>query len=418
MFSSTSARWTAVTIFVFSAVLNYLDRQVLATMVDIWRSHPEKGAAPFSYADYGSLLLVFALAYALSAPFMGWFIDRVGLNRGICLSVAVWAVASFGTGLSRGFTQLLICRALLGIAEASGVSAVGKATAMYLKPEERAVGAGMGQLGLSLGAGLAPSFAVFFAYNPAFGWRWSFFAAGMLSLIWIPAWLITSRLVRPLTQPKSEHGLGSWVLARDPRLWAMVLANGTGMTIYYLWINWSPTYLVRVHHLTPAAASHYTPYIPIAGYFGAMLGGSLSWRFIRGGLQPVEARKRVCLIASCILLGTMAIPLLPTPLLATIGMSLSYFWIAAWSANMYTIPVDLYGADRAAFGVSALIFAYGLMQAIVSPQMGWVIEKYGFQPICFTFALMPLLAWLLLKTAVKTDSHPPTDHKSQALAHR
>src|SRR5260370_18469332 len=145
----------------------------------------------------------------------------------------------------------------------------------------------MGQLGLSLGAGLAPKFAVFFAYNPAFGWRWSFYAAGLLRLIWIPVWLITSRLVKPITQPKREHGLGgAWILARDPRLWAMVLANGIGMTVYYLWINWSPTYLGRVYHLSPEDASHYTPYIPIVGLFGGILGGSLSLRFIRQGLTP------------------------------------------------------------------------------------------------------------------------------------
>ena len=93
--SSTTARWIAVSVFVCSAILNYLDRQVLATMVDIWRSRPD---FPFTYSDYGILLSVFSLAYALSAPFMGWFLDRVGLNLGITISVLVWSLASFGTG--------------------------------------------------------------------------------------------------------------------------------------------------------------------------------------------------------------------------------------------------------------------------------------------------------------------------------
>jgi len=131
------ARWIAVTVFVFSAVLNYLDRQVLATMVDIWRSRPD---FPFTYSDYGILLSVFSLAYAVSAPFMGWFLDRVGLNVGITISVCAWSLASIGTGFVHGFHELLLCRALLGVAEASGVSAVGKMVGMYLRPEERAVG--------------------------------------------------------------------------------------------------------------------------------------------------------------------------------------------------------------------------------------------------------------------------------------
>src|SRR5579885_120461 len=126
-----AARWTAITVFVFSAVLNYLDRQVLATMVDIWRAKPEFA---FSYEDYGLVLSVFSLAYAISAPFMGWFLDRVGLNRGITISVTVWAAASFATGFANSVGYLLVCRAILGMAEASGVSAVGKAVGMYLYP--------------------------------------------------------------------------------------------------------------------------------------------------------------------------------------------------------------------------------------------------------------------------------------------
>ena len=48
-------------------------------MVDIWRARPD---FPFTDSDYGLLLSVFSIAYALSALFVGWFIDRVGLNRG------------------------------------------------------------------------------------------------------------------------------------------------------------------------------------------------------------------------------------------------------------------------------------------------------------------------------------------------
>lgn len=394
---SIPVRWIAVTIFVFSAVLNYLDRQVLATMVDIWRTRPD---FPFTYSDYGILLSVFSLAYAIGAPFMGWFLDRVGLNLGITISVCVWALASFGTGFVHGFHELLLCRALLGVAEASGVSAVGKMVGLYLLPEERAVGSAMGQLGLSLGAGLAPRFAVFFAYQ--YDWRWAFYAAGIMSLVWIPVWLFTSSKIPPVTAagagPVHESSFG---LLKDPRLWAMLVANFLSMTIYSLWTNWSPTYLVRVHHLKPSEAANYSWIVPIAGYIGAVIGGSISWRLIQRGFTPVEARKRVCLIAACALLITIAIPLMPTAALATCGMSLSFFLIGAWSTNLYTMPVDLYGAKHAAFGVSALVFAYGAMQAVVSRPLGKVIEEYGFQPVCLVFGILPLIAYALLASVVR-----------------
>jgi len=392
-------RWVAITIFVFSAVLNYLDRQVLATMVEIWRAHPDFAFTP---ADYPRLISVFSISYAVSALFIGWFIDRVGLNRGATISVAVWAIASAGSGFSHSVNELLLWRALLGVAEASGVSAVGKAVGLYLLPQERAVGSAMGQLGLSLGAGLAPAVTVFFAYQ--YSWRWTFFAVSILSLAWIPVWLVTARFVPPVATANEQRSGHSFGLLRDPKLWALIAANFFSMTLYSLWTNWPPRYLVRVHQISAQDTAKYTWAIPICGYLGAVLGGSLSWRFIRAGLTPVGARKRVCLVSSCFLLGTMAIPLMPDPFWATVGMSLSYFWICAWSANHYTLPIDIYGAGRAAYGVSSLIFAYGLMQFVVSGPLGNVIERYGFMPVCMTFSVLPILSYFLVNFLIPDDA--------------
>jgi len=368
-------------------------------MVDIWRARPE---FPFTDSDYGLLLAVFSIAYALSALFVGWFIDRVGLNRGAILSVAVWAVASFGTGASHSVRELLLWRALLGAAEASAIVAVTKAIAMYLLPPERAVGQAMSQLGLSLGAGLAPAFAVYFAYR--YSWHWSFFAAGILSLAWIPIWLATSRAIPPVWSPVAGQATHSFGLLRDPKLWALMIANMLGMTVYSLWSNWAPTYLVRVHHLTPPQASHYTWMVPVSGYFGALLGGALSWRFVLSGHTPIAARKRACLISALFLLATMAVPLAPTPALATLGMSLSFFWACSWSANQYALPIDLYGAGRAAFGGAALVFAYGVMQSIVSPALAAALKNFGFGPVCFAFALCPIAGYFLVHVMIRNDS--------------
>src|SRR5579871_328147 len=136
MRSAVPVRWIALTIFVLSAVLNYLDRQVLATMAEVWTSSHEFAFTP---SDYGHLVQYFSIAYALTALFVGSFIDRVGLNRGATISVAVWAVASFGSGMSHSVGQLLLWRIVLGAAEASGVTAVGKAVSLYLYPKEQAV---------------------------------------------------------------------------------------------------------------------------------------------------------------------------------------------------------------------------------------------------------------------------------------
>lgn len=404
------ARWVAVTVFIFASVLNYLDRQILATMVDIWRTRPE---FPFTYDDYGLLLSVFSIAYAVSALFVGWFIDRVGLNRGAGLAVCVWAIASFGTGASHSVRELLVWRALLGISEASAIAAVTKAVAMYLLPPERAVGQAMSQLGLSLGAGIAPAFAVYFSYR--YSWHWAFYAAGFISLAWIPLWLATARSIPPVAQPRASEATHSFGLLHDPKLWTLMIANMLGMTVYSLWANWAPTYLVRVHHLTPPQASHFTWIVPLAGYLGALLGGMISWQLVRSGKTPVAARKRACLISAVLALTTMAVPLLPNPVLATAGMSFSFFWVCSWSANHYTLPIDIYGAGRAAFGGAALVFAYGVMQSFISRPLATVIEKYGFGPVCFAFACLPIAGYLLVHLWIPDNSSAPSIRQSQVI---
>jgi ACS family hexuronate transporter-like MFS transporter len=368
-------------------------------MVDIWRTRPE---FPFTDSDYGLLLSVFSIAYAVSALFVGWFIDRVGLNRGTIAAVALWAVASFGTGASHSVRELLVWRALLGISEASAIVAVTKAVAMYLLPKERAVGQAMSQLGLSLGAGLAPAFAVYFSYR--YSWHWSFYAAGLLSLAWIPVWLATSRAIPPVSLPGAGRAAHSFGLLRDPKLWALMVANMLGMTVYSLWSNWAPTYLVRVFHLTPPQASHYTWIVPISGYFGGLLGGVTSWRFVLSGRTPIAARKLASFISTLLLLGTMAVPLAPNPALATLGMSLSFFWVCAWSVNHYTLPIDIFGARHAAFGGAALVFAYGVMQSIVSPALASVIKNFGFAPVCFAFAIFPIAGYFLVHVLIPNES--------------
>ncbi len=409
------ARWVAIAVFISASILNYLDRQILATMVDIWRARPE---FPFTYDDYGLLLAVFSIAYAASALFVGWFVDRVGLNSGAAWAVALWAVASFGTGASHSVRELLIWRALLGVSEASAIAAVTKAIALYLLPRERAVGQATSQLGLSIGAGLAPGFAVYFSYR--YSWHWAFYAAGLLSLAWIPAWLLTARSIPPAAEPESREtpsasGGHSFHLLRDPKLWALMIANMLGMTVYSLWANWAPTFLIRVHHLTPPEASHYTWIVPMAGYLGGLLGGAISWLLVRAGRSPVAARKRASLVSTALALVTFGVPLLRGPALATAGMSLSFFAICAWSVNHYTLPIDIYGASKAAFGGASLVFAYGVMQSSISRPLASVIEHYGFTQVCFTFAFLPIAGYLLVHLLI-ADTADSTGFSQSQLA--
>src|SRR5579862_7939238 len=121
-----SRRWLVIGIFFLSSSINYLDRQSLATLAPLLRTEFH-----LNNTEYGWILAAFSITYAAAAPFAGLLIDRIGLNRGITLAVGLWSLAGMATGFTRGLGSLVACRAWLGIAEAGGIPAAGKAMHEY-----------------------------------------------------------------------------------------------------------------------------------------------------------------------------------------------------------------------------------------------------------------------------------------------
>jgi ACS family hexuronate transporter-like MFS transporter len=378
-------RWLVLSVFVLSSTINFLDRQTLATLAPVLRSELR-----LSNAEYGWIVSAFSISYAACAPFAGLLIDRIGLYRGITVAIGLWSLANLSTGWVRGFGDLLLCRAMLGIAEAGGIPAAGKAIQHYLQPSERALGNGLNQVGVSLGLILAPPVATWLAVQ--YGWRAAFISTAILGFLWIPLWRVVGDDRRPAdTKAPSSDFL------RDRRLWIFALANALSMVPYSLWTNWTTLHLVDVNRLSFVRAAWFAWLPPLFGALGGVAGGSLSFRWMNAGQAALTARTRVCLLAAIGCLITAVIPWAPGAALAVAGISLSFFSVAAFSVNMYSMPLDVFPPDRAAFAISLLVSAYGAMQAVTSPVLGAVVDRYGYTPVCVAASIMPLAAFAILK---------------------
>jgi ACS family hexuronate transporter-like MFS transporter len=117
------------------------------------------------------------------------------------------------------------------------------------------------------------------------------------------------------------------------------------------------------------------------------------------GVDAIEARTRVCRLAALGCLVTALVPWAPAAAWAAVGISFSFFSVAAFSVNMYSMPLDVFAADRAAFAVSLLVSAYGAMQAVASPIAGAVIDRWGYAPLCMVASLAPMAGVAILKRA-------------------
>jgi ACS family hexuronate transporter-like MFS transporter len=374
-------------VFVLSTAINYLDRATLATVAPAVKSEFH-----LSNAEYGWIVNAFLFTYMLAAPFAGMLVDRIGLDRAATLAVGLWSCAGIATGMTRGVAGLAVCRAVLGVAEAAGIPAAGKAIHQYLKPGERALGNAANQAAVSLGMVLAPPIATWIFVRS--GWRPAFVATGIIGLLWIPLWLWLRPRAAGTHAAAAASGVPTEIL-RDRRLWAFVLANALSMIPYSLWVNFTTLYFVESRRLTMVEAAWYAWIPPVLAAAGGFAGGWLSLRWIGRGVTPAPARFRVCLVAAVVSLATAAIPAAPNAAFAAFGISLSFFAVAAFSVNMYSLPLDIFGGPRAGFAVSMLTASAGAA-GLISPAFGALIDRHGYAGVTAIAAICPLAACAVL----------------------
>jgi ACS family hexuronate transporter-like MFS transporter len=379
-------RWVAIGIFLFASMLNYLDRMLVAALAPTLKTNFH-----LDNAQYGWIVSGFSLAYAFTAPLAGVFIDKVGLNMGAAIAVVAFSCTGALTGVAGSFRALLGIRTAFGVTAAAGLPLFGKANAMYLEPSERAFGTAMNQIGISLGSAMAPLIVA--ALTPAYGWQSSFLVCGLLGLIWAPIWLFVAKKIPANEMAPAEAGAASLKeLLRDRRVWGLALGTVFIMSLYTLWTNWTTIYFVHDWNMTGEEANKRFAWMPhVFGVMGGFFGGWLAFRSIRAGTKVVAARLRVSWLSAALLLTTATIPLMPSRGLAAAAVSMSFFWSVCISANLYALPIDLFGPRRAAFGVAVLTFAYGLMQAFASPVIGGMVDHFGFRAVCMTMSVLPLV---------------------------
>ena len=170
--------WLAVILLAPVALLNYLDRQMLATMKSSMMGDIPNIA---NKASWGLVLGSFKWVYAFLSPVGGYAADRFSRRHVICLSLFVWSAVTFATGQVISFNELVATRAMMGISEAFYIpAALALITDYHLGPtRSRAVG--VHQMGIYTGV-IIGGFAGYAADSPAFGWRWAFTLCGIVGV--------------------------------------------------------------------------------------------------------------------------------------------------------------------------------------------------------------------------------------------
>jgi MFS family permease len=274
--------WRVVALLWPVALLNYLDRQMLAAMkFSVMTDVPSIGTD----ANWGIMLGQFKWVYAVLSPIGGFLADRFSRRYTICGSLFVWSAITWWTGHVTTYHQLLWARSLMGISEAFYIPAALALIADYHLGPTRSRAVGLHQMAIYCGV-IIGGFSGYVADDTRLGWRFAFDACGVLGVIY--ALPLVGLLRDAPRSPVIAAGPGS----APGRSVLTLLANGSFilLVLYFTlpalagWVvrDWMPAILKKEFQIAqgPAGVAATSSW-QIAAILGAIGGGWLADRWMQ-----------------------------------------------------------------------------------------------------------------------------------------
>ena len=273
--------WLVVALLWPVALLNYLDRQMLASMkFSVMSDISSIGTE----ANWGRMLGQFKWVYAFLSPFGGYIADRFSRRFTICGSLFVWSAVTWTTGHVTTYEGLLWTRSLMGISEAFYIPAALALIADYHRRETRSRAVGTHQIAIYCGV-IVGGFSGYVADAPALGWRFAFDACGIAGILYaVPL----AMLLRDAPgNGERDHGARPSAVRSAREL----LTNGSFilLVLYFTlpalagWVvrDWMPAILKQQFNIGQGLAGvSATLYWQAAAIAGALLGGWLADRWM------------------------------------------------------------------------------------------------------------------------------------------
>jgi MFS family permease len=273
--------WFVVCLLFPVALLNYLDRQMLATMKSSMVGDIPSIA---NRADWGLVLGCFKWTYAILSPFGGYIADRVSRKHVIGLSLLIWSAVTWWTGHVTTFHQLVAARAIMGVSEAFYIPAALALIADFHPGLTRSRAVGVHQAGIYVGQILG-GFAGYVADSPDYGWRWAFTTCGMIGVIYaMPLFALLrnpDRSVQEVAPQAAGRGVVRGLLGNR---------NFILLVLYFTlpaiagWVvrDWMPDILKEKFNLGQGKAGvSAILFVQIASLVGVVVGGTLADRWTR-----------------------------------------------------------------------------------------------------------------------------------------
>jgi ACS family hexuronate transporter-like MFS transporter len=413
-------RWWIGGLLFASTVINYIDRQTLSVL------------GPYLKIDYhwnneqfALIVISFRVAYSVGQTISGRLIDRIGTRKGLTVTVLWYSVAAMLTSFAVGLRSFAFFRFLLGAGESANWPAATKAVSEWFPRRERGWAVALFDSGSSIGGAIAPLLVVGL-YKYFGGWRPTFIITGTLGFLWLVAWrwlyfppeehpaigederrmILEDRQEQDSAEAHSGPRLAWKDLLKLPQTWGIIAARTMTDPIWFFITDWFAIYLVT-KGINPEQGllAFWIPFV--AADLGNFFGGGISSWLIRRGWPVLRARKAVVVFGG---LGmTLLIPTVFTSnLFALAGLfAVSTFAYASFSTMALVLPSDLYRSESVATVSGMSGTGAGLGTIISTYLIGYVSDRYSFEPILIAASLVPLVGMVLVLLLIRDRNPAP-----------
>ena len=265
--------WVVVGLLWPVAMLNYLDRQMVATIRTSIRADIPSIA---NDQDFGTLMAVFMWVYAFLSPVGGFIADKFNRRWTVIARLFVWSAVTWLTGHAQTYGEMKLYRALMGISEAFYIPAALALIADFHTGGTRAKAIGLHQTGIYAGlalGGIGGYIADHSSWRNCFTW---FGVAGVIYAVVLMFALRDAESDKSAATGKNSGSIADTLRALwlQPAFWILVIYFTLPAIAGWATKNWLPTFLADTFDLKqgPAGLSA-TGYIQLASLGGVFLGG-------------------------------------------------------------------------------------------------------------------------------------------------
>lgn len=287
MKSSKYYPWIAVALLWGVALLNYMDRQMIATMRPAMQADIEdlKQAA-----NFGRLMAVFMWIYGAMSVFSGMVADRVNRKWLIIGSLFVWSAVTFAMGYARTFDQLYILRAIMGFSEALYIPGGLALIAELHSDKTRSLAVGIHMSGIYMGQ----AFGGFGSTVSAmYSWQHTFIFFGFVGMAYALVLMFflkdSARPSAPVTLKNSKTvGVfdGLFSLLKSFPFWIIVIYFAVPSLPGWAIKNWAPTLISENLDIDMSRAGPIaTISISLSSLMGVLVGGIISDRWVQKNIR-------------------------------------------------------------------------------------------------------------------------------------